>query len=271
VVQRIEGSTDRIASGLELRYASERGSAWGMLDVDWHFLDLNIATFSGNLNVGKRTTVNALFDYRYSPILMTRNALIGQDAGNMEALQEIYDDAEIEELARDRTLRVTTLLAGATHRLTPSMDLSGDFTATQIGGSPSSGGVFGYESSEWELFYAAQLVVWDWLKEGGSERFGIRFSDGEMFNRYALRLGGRYPVVRGLRVTPELRFRYRDNLESVDFIELEPGAMLEYRYKQLVFDLEFVLQWLQSVGDGIPSTRMDGLGYFMEVGVRFDF
>ena len=271
VGQRIDGLTDRIAAGLEARYVDGVRSAFGLLDVDFHFLDLNLAMFSGSWRLPQGTTLNFLFDYRYGPFLTTRNALIGQAGRDLDSLVQEYGKHGVQQLARDRTPRVTTLVAGASHRLTERLDLNGDFTATQTGGTPASGGVPGYRAGDWQFYYTAQLIARGWLTQGGTERVGIRIRDGEFQNSYALTLGGRYYLFGKLRLTPELRFDYRDNDEGGDYIELDPRVRIEFRWGPVTLDTDWILQWLQDVGGGGRSFSRNELGYSLHVGARYDF
>ena len=271
VGQRIHNTTDRIAAGLEARYADDVRSAFGLLDYDFHFLELNVAMLSGTWRFPQGTTANVLFDYRYAPILTTRNALIGQSAQDLAALLQQYGKDGLKQLAKDRTPRITTLVAGASHPLTDRLDLNGDFTATQLGSTPASGGVPGYPSGDWQFYYTAQLVARSWLTEEGTERVAIRIRDGQHQNSYALTLGGRYRIFRVLRLTPELRFDYRDNEAARDYIELIPRLRVEYRIGPVTVDTDFTLQWLQSLGSGLQSASRDELGYSLHAGARYDF
>jgi len=271
VGQFVDGLTDRAALGLEVRYLNEHGSVFSVIDFDVHFVDLNLATLSGSWRVTPATSLNLVIDYRYSPFLTARNALRGQPESNLDDLQDRFDDDEIDDLAKDRTPRVTTLVAGASHRFNQRFELNGDFTATMIGKTSGSGGAAGYPSNGWEFHYVAQLVAWNWLTEDGSERVGLRFFDGQRYDALDLNLSGRYTVLNDLRLTPVLRFRYRMNQQSQDFIELDPGLRFEYRLYGLVLDCDFVFQWLQGIGSTNGAPRRDELGYVLNLGLRYDF
>lgn len=271
VGQFVDGTTDRAALGLETRYVNERGSAYGLLDFDFHFAQLNIATFSGSWRVTDETTLNATVDYRYSPILLTSSALIGQPFDDLDALEASIGSDAVDELVVDRTPRVTTFVAGVAHRITDRLEANGDFTASQIGATRGSTGLPGIEASDWFFYYTAQLVSWDWLMAGGSERVALRFFDGDRYDAFSANLSGRYRLPYELRLTPELRFEYRMNRETADFVELDPGLRVEYRFRRLVLDLDFVFQWIQGLGSVDPATAPDELGYLLNAGVRYDF
>ncbi len=271
VGQLVDGTTDRAAIGSEARYLDERRSGYGLLDFDVHFAELNIAMFSGSWRVSDATTINGLVDYRYSPVLTTRNALIGLPYKDLDELEDVFSDSEIKDFAKDRTSRVTTLMAGASHRINNDLEANGDFTATKIGSTDSSGGVPGFDSTDWLFYYTAQLVSWGWLMEDGSERIGLRIFDGDRYDSFTMSLGGRYPLPYDLRLKPELRFAYRDNDDTQNFIELDPRITIEYRTRRLVLDADFVLQWIKGVGSSGSLSRDDELGYILNIGMRYDF
>jgi hypothetical protein len=271
VGQFVDGFTDRAALGMEFRYASNRVSAFSVVDYDVHFLELNLATLSGAWRISRDTTLNAVVDYRYSPFITSRNALRGQPVKDLDELRDLFTDSEIEDLSRDRTPRVATLVAGASHRLTDRLDLNGDFTATKLGSTPGSGDVPGYAASDWEFIYYAQIIAWDWLVHRGSERLGLRYFDGWHHDEVSLTMSGRYVAFNDLRFTPSLRFDYRMNEGTQDFIELDPGLRFEYRFHGFIFDTDFVFQWIQGVGSTRGAPRRDELGYVLNIGLRYDF
>jgi len=270
VSQFVDGTLDRAAIGIETRYLDERRSAYGLLDFDVHFGELNIAMLSGSWRVTDATTFNGLVDYRYSPFLTTRNALIGQPFGDLDDLENAFSDSQIEDFAKDRTPRVTTLMAGASHRISETLEVNADFTTSKIGKTDSSGGVPGYDTSGWFYYYTAQLINWNWLMDGGTERLRLRIFDGDRYDSYSATVSGRYPLPCDFRLSPAVQFAYRNNQDGRNFIELRPGVRIEYRLLGLVFDTDLALEWLQGVGGG-ASSQNDQIGYVLSVGARYDF
>jgi len=135
----------------------------------------------------------------------------------------------------------------------------------------SPGNESGYAASDWEFIYYAQLVAWDWLVQGGSERLGLRYFDGWRHDAVSLTMSGRYVAFKNLRFTPSLRFDYRMNEGTQDFIELDPGLRFEYRFYGFIFDTDFVFQWIQGIGSTGGGPKRDELGYVLNVGLRYDF
>ena len=271
VGQVIEGEADRIALGAELRYIDTLGSLFATLDYDAYFASLNLAMLSGSLKVTPDTTLNWLVDHRNSPFLTTRNALIGQGVLSIGDLKKTFPIGDIEQLARDRTARTTTVMLGGTQRLTARWQLAGDFTATTYTSTPGSGGVASTAGTGWEYFYFLELLGSDLLLDGDLGRVGLRIFDGAFYKGYTLLLRARIPGPGGLRVSPILSVDYRHHSKARDRLALRPGVRVEYRWRSVVFDSDVRMDWLESVGGGLSSSSSDALGYTLYLGLRYDF
>ena len=269
--QRIDGQTDRVGLGAQLRWFQDLGSLFTAVDYDVHFASLNLAMLSGSLNLTGATTLNLLLDHRRSPFLTTRNALVGQPVGQIEDLARTLSNEEIEALAKDRTPKASTLMFGATHQLDSRWQVSGDFTAATLGGTPASGGVTAWDGTGWELFYDAQLVGSSLVLDGDIGRLRLRVFDGHSYTGYGLALSWRVPVPGGLRVTPSLYADYRNQPEARDQLALRPGLRLEYRLRSWTFDADTRFEWLSLMGGGLAPSREDDLGYILHVEIRYDF
>jgi len=269
--QSVEGLTDRIAVGGLLRYATARGSLSSAVDFDVQHSALNLAMVSGSVRLTESTTLNALADYRSSPFLTTRSALIGRPETSIEALRDTLSTAEIEQLARDRTTRVATLMLGLAQRISTRWRLSGDFTTTSMSSTRPSGGVWGTPATGWEYYYSLQAMGSDLLLDGDDHRVGIRFFDSARYRSYTLLLSGRYPLSGKLRISPLLTADYRDHPELRDMLSLRPGLRLEYRHRWLTLDTDVRGEWLRAVGVGIPQSERDAFGYTLYVTLRLDF
>ena len=108
------------------------------------------------------------------------------------------------------------------------------------------------------------------FKDGDIYTLGLRYADTLSYDAYTLDLNARYPVTRDLRLSPRMRFRYRDRKES-DLIEYAflPSLRMNYRFQRNHnFELEFGGEWLNQKQDGEWDRSLD---YFVAVGYRFDF
>jgi len=258
--------TYRGAMGTEIRHLRSGRTLVARLDYDAFFNVVNLATLIANEQITDALSLNGVIEFRKAPIVTMGNALIGQPVGSLEELQASYTDAEIKQLAKDRSSNATRFSAGARYDFTDSLDMSGSFTASHLGGTTASGGVPGLPDTGYEFGYYAQFGLRGLIMERDSTLFALRIFDGARANRYALEATGRYPVWRRLRVNPILRLEYEHS--AADYIRLVPRVRVDYAWRQLYFDLDFAWDWTQGVGS---SERPTEHGYSLAFGVRYVF
>ncbi|MGE4608177.1 MAG: SPOR domain-containing protein [Myxococcota bacterium] len=259
-----DGFVDRLGVGGELRYFSRDLSFTGLVDFDAYYQVLNTAFVTGSWQLTDGTQLNMLVDHRNSPILRTRNALIGQvelDVGDLP-----FDREEIERLARDRTFRSTAGSVGVNHRIKRDLLLSADFSVSHLTSTDASGDVLGTDSYGPEYGIFAQLLANDWLMIGDIALAGVRIHIGDPTNLVALTLEGRYPLLPGFRLSPRLNLDYRDTGNSQS-VSIEPTLLAEYRFGDFTFYGRFQYLWRPSIaGAGIGFEN----GYALSAGLRYD-
>jgi hypothetical protein len=271
VGQTVDGLTDRIALGYELRWLGRLGSAFSAMDVDVYHGSLNLIMASGSVELIEGTSLNLLADYRRAPYLTTRNALIGQGVSSIDALRQQFSTSQIEDLARARTPTSATFMIGIDQRLGPRWRLTGDFTATNLSATPAAGGVAATPSTGWDFFYLAQIVGADLLTDGDSGRAFFRVFDGFRYVGYTLGTSARIPVLPFFWLSPRLDLDYRDHEELSGRLTLRPGLRGEYRFEFITLEADLRLEWLRSVGSGVPQPNTDVFGYLFDLTVRWDF
>jgi len=260
-----DGFVDRVGVGGELRYFSQDLSLTGLVDVDVYYRVLNTAFLTGYWQFTDRTQLNMLVDHRTSPILKTRNALIGQVASSVDDLP--FDRDEIESLARDRTPRSTTGSVGFNHRTKRDLLVSGDFSVSHLTSTDASGSVLGTDSFGPEYSIFAQVLANDWLMIGDIALVGLRVQIGDPTNLVALTLEGRYPLLTGFRLAPRLDLDYRDTGDERS-VSVEPTLRAEYRFLDCTFDARLQYLWRPSIeGGGLGYET----GYAISAGLRYDF
>jgi SPOR domain len=252
-----QGRTDRTSLGGSFRYVGERAFASAFLDYDAHFGALDAAVLNGSWQLTTATTLSAFADYRHLPSLSLRNALIGQPTDSLDDLGAGLDTGDLESLAEDRTARSLLGSLGLSHRLGERFELAGDFSVSEVGSTPSSGGVAGYPGTGFEYWYQVQLAGSDLLAEGDRGQLGLRYVLGRDRARYALLLDLRLPTARGLRVGPRMIFEYR---APDSRLYLRPGVQLEYRAGRFTVEGEAALEWAE--GEFARA---------LLVGLRYDF
>ena len=269
--QMIDGIVDRRAVGNETHYYGEERSLLTLLDYDIEYRVLNRAFAIGTWTPFKPTSLNLTLDYGYSPLLTTRNALISQpNFSSITALRRIYSDAEIEQLARDRTAKYHNVLIGVTQQLDEAAQLYGSVGQYYYGAMPASGDVPALPATGNEYDYTLQYMRSNLFSANDTHLFGLRYYDGNSVRRIAAGIDARYSWESWM-LNPRLWVERRDNLNdnSNEWV-YRPGLRLEYSFARR-YHLE--LEASTDIYHGsIPNAgNQDIIGNFVEAGYRVDF
>ncbi len=274
IEQRIDEIADRRAVGGEVRYFDGSRSLFGAVDYDVLFKELNSAIILGTVTTHDGTTVNLSADFRKSPVLTASNALQGppldsssQPITTIDDLLDVYSSKQLRQCALDRTADSRTATVGASHSLTPQLQLSGDFMVSNLSSTDASCGVDATDGTGNEFFYSTQLVGSSLFKQGDITILGLRYSDTASSQAISADLNTRYPITPQLRFNPRLRTDYRNLEAGGEDYGAQASARLEYRWRRrLRLELELGGEW----SDNTTANREE-LGYFLNVGYRWDF
>jgi hypothetical protein len=270
IEQQVDGLTDRRAIGGELRYFDPTRSFFSLIDYDIYFNDLNIWQLLGNWTLPDRTTVNLVADYRKSPILTTKNALMGQTVTSIDDLQDSFSSSEIIELARDRTATSKLVTLGVSRQMNEKLQFSGDITALNLSDTGQSGGIAATAGTGTDYVYNLQLIGSNLINQGDITVFGLRYADGSDRDIYSLNFNTRYPVTRDLRVNPRFRMDYRKNRDDdTDQMIYRPSLRLDYRVKRRL-RLEAEIGGEYSDREIVNGSEKNS-SYFVNIGYRADF
>jgi len=270
IEQRSSGMIDRRAVGAELRYVERGRSVFGAVDYDVHFNQLNYALVNGSWSYGDGGAFTFALDYRKSPLLFTGNALLGQAVRNLDDLRGLYSDAEIRQLALDRSAEARSATLGFSRPINAKLSFNVDATASDLSSTPTSGGVPATTASGTEYFYSAQLIGSSLFKEGDIGILGLRYADTATSNRWVVDVNTRYPWSRDLRINPRLRLGYRENkTDNGTEMSARPSIRVNYvSRRRLQYELEFGGEWLKA---DTPTGKETTNGYFVNFGIRRDF
>jgi hypothetical protein len=267
----IDGQTDRQAVGGELRYFNGNSSLFTLVDYDTHFQQLNTLMAIGNLTLPTGTQLGLTADYRQSPLLTTRNALIGQQVDSIDKLSQFYSDKEIMQLAEDRTADSQNITLSLTQTL--SQDSRLYFTVAQLeyGDTRTSGGVEGWEGTGAEYSYQAQFITANLLQENDSHTLSLRYFDGERTRRTGLGINSRVRLGTHWRIQPRLWVEYRDNIgDGSEQWALRPSIRVQYNWaRRHHLEMEYGRDWsareIPRLGDE------DVVGNYFLTSYRVDF
>lgn len=270
LVQEVDGISDRQSAGAEVRYFGKGRALAAMVDYDFAYSELNSLIGTGTWTLPNGLTLSGQFDWRKAPYLTTENALIGQSAGSIQDLLLTYTEAEIRQLALDRTGAVQSLALGVSKPISPRFDVSADVTVSSYDATVDSGGVRDTPDSGTLTYSYLSLIGNSLFREGDLSVVGLRYSDSGAFASTALILDTRFPVGRDFRLNPKLLVSRRE-VSPGDLTELlvRPGIRVLYRAARR-FQLELEGGGEFSTTDGAAASN-DATGYYLYMGYTADF
>jgi hypothetical protein len=266
--QQALGLWDRAAVGAELRYVAPSRFFAGFLDYDVRFGALNTALLIGNWSSSPETSYTLTLDHRTTPVLTLQNALIGQPVDSLRELDDSFSSDELEELAADRTARSSLAMLGVTHQITESVQLGADAFASHLGGTRTSGGVLGTDSTGVEYGLGLRMLANAVFVERDVTTAELRGFAGDFSDSYTLRLATRLPVTDALRIQPAILLRFDDRADGSDAFGVEPGIRGDFRFWKLHLDADVALLSRQERGGADVG---DEYGYRAQIGLRYDF
>ena len=269
ISQDYSGMTDRQAIGTELRYFRPGVTFVGLVDYDIHYGDLNDVLLLGTVALPARWTASVNLDHRRSPTLASRNALIGQPVTRFDQLFGMYTEAEIEQLARDRSATSDVYTLSLSRPVGERWQWTLDLTGMTLGGTPESGGVPATEPTGTDLIVSTQALGYGLFGRGDVSSLGLQFQDGDATSAYSLGLNAQFPVGRAWRIGPRLRVDQREfHVDGSDQLLYAPGLRTELRGKHMSLEFEGGAEFgSRSLDDATEDTTR----YYLSLGYRYDF
>jgi tetratricopeptide (TPR) repeat protein len=268
--QEINGIDDRQAIGGEMRYYDDRRSLVTYVDYDIGYNVLNSFVALGNWTFDNRLTLNASFDVRRTPYLLTENALVGQNADTIDELLTMFSEDEIRDMAADRSGEMTTMTLGFTRPMYERWQVNADITMSDFSGTPASANVAETPGSGNEYFYNLSFVGTSLMKEGDTTIFTLRYLDGSTVSTTSFSADTRLPLSERLRLNPRLLLSQRDftTMDSTELLVI-PALRLFYQFRRRTrFEFELGGRWSDRETNGDSTGAMS---LFLYTGYRADF
>ncbi|MGD8808618.1 MAG: SPOR domain-containing protein [Gammaproteobacteria bacterium] len=268
--QAIESIDARNAFGTEIRYSDSKRTLTSIIDYDIDYGEINTLLVLGTWRFDSGVTFSALIDERKSPILTTRNALIGQPVATIDELLLVWTEDEIRQLAVDRTARSSSLTLGVAAPLGQRFQLNFDYTSTELTGTVESGGVAAIEPTGAQHFYSTSLVGNGLFGGNDVSIFNVRIGRSDQFQSTTFTWDSRFPIGRRVRLNPRIRYNSWEGLlngRQRDSISPTLRVLFNTRRHYRV-ELEFGVD---------RETRVDGIvereasGNFVNLGYRANF
>ncbi len=267
--QDYSGATDRRAVGGEMRYFTERGNLLGLVDYDTYYAALNIAMLSGSWSFPGQWVVSANLDYRRSPLITSRNALIGQQTQSMDILLSQVGEEEVRIMAEDRSAEYQSAMLGLSHPLSEKLQIQLHASMFNLSSTESSGGVAGFEGTGNEFAYDMQFIGTSLLSQGDMSIIGMRYVDGNRYSTISMFLNSRFPLAAGFRIQPRVRIDRRSRMfDDLQEWIISPSMRLEYRIGPHALEFDVGGEWWRQDG---AVTATDASAYFMNLGYRLIF
>ena len=269
VSQDYFGLTDRQAIGSELRYFRPGLTFVGLVDYDVYYQDLNDVLLLGTIALPARWTMSVNLDHRKSPSLAVRNALIGQPVTSFDELFGLYTDAEIEQLARDRTAQSDVYTLSLSRPIGERWQWSADLTGMSVGATPASGGVVETPDSGMDFVVSTQALGYGLFGRGDVSSLGLQYQAGDTADTLSLGLNAQFPLGRVWRIGPRLRVDQREfHVDGSEQWLYAPGLRSELRWQHLSLEFEGGAELGERTLDAASeeTTR-----YYLSLGYRYDF
>lgn len=267
--QTYSGETDRQAVGAEIRYFRPGRTLVGFVDYDVHFAELNNLVMIGTLQLPASWTMTLDLEQRKSPLLMTRNALIGQPVRTLDELLGLFTSEEIRQLAIDRTAPSDVASLSFSRPVGERFQVSLFATSTDLGATAPSGGAEGIPDPGGDLSLSAQLLAMSLFRSGDINILAIRYQTNDFAKTASVGLSSRLPLHGAWRIGPQLRLDRRENVvdQSVQLL-IAPTLRIGLQLNKVNFELEAGAEWTHRTG--LPADDKTRRNFF-SLGYRWNF
>ena len=261
---------DREAAGFEFRYFQGDRSAYGIIDYDVSYAQMNMVLLNATQKFKDESSVTVALDYRRSPFLTTQNAIFGQLVSDPNDLLGTYTEDEIYQLAEDRTAYSRSAFVSYARPLSKNLQLNFDVVASNVSGTKMSGGVEAQLATGTEVYYSAQLVGSDLFKPGAIAILGVRYAELDTSTQVSYQFNGRYPVTKNIRLSPRLRIDDRQSTDGTSSRTSGRGSVAATWTPIRMLQFETELGGVFADGQNTFGTNEER-GYFVSLGIRKDF
>jgi tetratricopeptide (TPR) repeat protein len=239
--ERFQGYKDRQAVGFETRFLARNASLVTVVDYDTFYHSLNTASAIGTVTLPARWNLSFDAERRNSPVLTTRNALVGQPYTDLNqlAFNLTLTPDEIYQIARDRTPVTDNYSITVNKPIGQRFQFTAIVTGTQTGATPASAGVAALSSTGLLLNYQMQLFGNDLWHKGDFNVITLTHGNTEIGKIDSAALTSRFPIGGSWRLGP--RFSV-DRLNDVATGSTEttyiPSALLDWERGRWLFQLD---------------------------------
>jgi len=267
--QEIDSITDRNAIGGEVRYRKDKQNHFALVDYDIHYSELNTFFYVGNWRFGNNAAIVLTLDHRNSPILTTLNATLGQSTSSIETLLLTYTEAELYQLAKDRTAKYNSAVISSSIPMSEKWSFNADVTLANLSSTTASGGVAAIEGTGNDFFYSAQFIGYNVFNSDETSRYQLRYDDTKTFTRARLTASTRFKLKNNKwRLRPQITFENRDNSNGGNTNKIKTELKVDYKIKRQ-FKLELDVSY--EIGKTTFPVSINENNYYISAGYVWDF
>ena len=237
--QKFDSIKDRRAVGFEARYLVPRLSLVALVDYDTLFKSLNAASLLGTFSLPARWNLSVDFEKRNSPVITTRNALIGQPVTTLAELEQVFTLDQIFQLARDRTPLTSNYSLTASRPIGERFQFSTTIASSDTAATVDSGGVQAQPTTGRNLTFQAQMYGNSIWRRGDFNVLSLAYAKTETAKLASLGITSRFPLSSAWRIGPRLAIDRR-TLASDDSHEtiLLPSLLVDYQRERRLLQFE---------------------------------
>lgn len=267
--QKIDSIVDRNAIGGELRYRKGKQNHFILLDYDIHFAELNTFYYVGNWYFNNKAAIILTMAHRNSPILTTINATQSQATPSIEALLQTYTEAELYQIAKDRTAKYDSFAVSTTIPLSEKWSFNADVLVSNFSSTPASAGVAALEGTGNEYFYSAQFIGYNVFNANETMRYQLRYDDTKTYKRTRVTASTRFQLKnKKWRFRPQITLETKDTINGGVTNKIETAIKLDYKIKR-TFKLELDVSYETGKTDFPVSVTEKN--YYISAGFVWDF
>ena len=238
--ETFEGFRARRAVGMEGRFLASNASLVGLVDYDTQFHSLNTASVVGTVQLPARWSVSFDAERRNSPVLNTRNALIGTTFTNLnDLLLSGFTLDDIYQLAKDRTPITDSYSITVNKPLTPRLQFTTIVSATETGATPASAGVAAIPASGMLLTYQGQIYASSLWRTGDFHVVTFTYGNTVIGKIESVSTNSRFPIGGAWRLGPRFTVeRLNAETDGSTNTTYVPSILFDYERERKLFQFE---------------------------------
>lgn len=267
--QKIDSIVDRNAVGGEVRYRKGKQNHFVFLDYDIHFSELNTFYYVGNWYFNNKAAIILTMNRRNSPILTSINATQGQATQSIDALLQTYTEAELYQIAKDRTAKYDSIAISTTIPLSNKWSFNADGMMSNFSSTPASAGVVAIEGTGNEFFYNVQFIGYNVFNAGETMRYQVRYDDTKTYQRTRLTASTRFKLKnKKWRFRPQVTLERKNTSNGGTTNKIQTALKLDYKIKRK-FKVELDVSYETGKTDFPVSIKENN--YYVSAGFIWDF